>query len=89
MLLFAVPLIWLAVATFVVLLCRAAADGDAALLANAGRASAGTADGIGRFSGRTHTTWRRPAVRAAARTGTGPRRRPARERDLLVRRGNE
>ncbi len=89
MLLFAVPLIWLAVATFVVLLCRAAADGDAALLASTRRASAGTADGIGSFSGRTRTTWRRAAVRSAAHAGNGPRRRVARESDLLAHRSSE
>jgi hypothetical protein len=87
MLLFAVPLIWLAIATFVVLLCRAAADGDAALLTGAKRGSAGTANGLG--SGRTHTAWRRPAARHAARAGDGSRRRAARESDLLARRGSE
>jgi hypothetical protein len=87
MLLFAIPLIWLAIATFVVILCRAAADGDAALLSGAQHASAGTTHGLG--SGRTHTTWRRPAARHAARAGDGSRRRAARESDLLARRGGE
>jgi hypothetical protein len=89
MLLFAVPLIWLAIATFVVLLCRAAADGDATLLAGAKRASAGTADGIGTFAGRTRSTWRRPSVRATSHAGNGTRRHVARESGLLARRGSE
>jgi hypothetical protein len=82
MLLFAVPLIWLAIATFVVLLCRAAADGDAALLVGVKRAPASTV-------GRTRTTWRRPSVRATSHAGTGTRRPAARESDLLTRRGSE
>jgi hypothetical protein len=89
MLLFVVPLIWLAIATFVVLLCRAAADGDAALLTGAQRASARTTHGLGSGSGRTHTAWRRPAARSSARVGDGPRRRTSRESDLLARRGSE
>jgi hypothetical protein len=89
MLLFAVPLIWLTIATFVVLLCRAAADGDAALLAGAERGSAGTSDRIGGFSGRTRTAWRRPAARSAAHAGNRARRRVSRESDLLARRGSE
>jgi hypothetical protein len=90
MLLFAVPLIWLAVATFVVLLCRAAADGDAALLMSAKRASAGTTtDGIGSSSGRIRTTWRRTGMRSAVHAGNGTRRRMGRESDLLARRGSE
>jgi len=89
MLLFAVPLIWLAIATFVVLLCRAATDGDAAMLAGAKRAPAGAAHGSGTFSGRTHTAWRRPAVRSAARAGNGGHRRASRESDLLTRRSSE
>jgi hypothetical protein len=89
MLLLTVSLIWLAIGTFVVLLCRAAADGDAALLAGAKRASAGASHGAGSGSGRTHTTWRRSTARSAARAGDGARPLVARESELLTRRGGE
>lgn len=89
MLLIVIPLIWLAVATFVVLLCRAAADGDAALLAGGEHATAGTSHGMATPSAGTRTTWRRPAVRSATRPGRGAHRRAGLKSDLLVRRGNE
>jgi hypothetical protein len=89
MLLFAVPLVWLAVATFVVLLCRAAAHGDAAVLADTKRASAGTAHGTRHLSGRTRTSWRPSPLRSAARAGDGKRRSAAWESDLLGHRGGE
>ncbi len=87
MLLLTVPLIWLAIATFVVLLCRAAADGDAALLIGSKRATTRTTHGPS--VGRTHTTWRRSSAHSAARTGDGSRRLAARESEMLARRGAE
>ncbi len=88
MLIFAVPLIWLAIAMFVVVLCRAAADGDAALIAG-GERGTGMSHGIGSPSATTRRTWRRPAVRSAARPGRGAHSRAALDSDLLARRGNE
>jgi len=68
MLLIVVPILWLATAAFVVLLCRAAADADAVQVARAGRVGPRTAAGATSIA-RDHArrTWRRPAGRAATR----------------------
>ena len=47
MLLLAIPLLWLAAAAFVVMLCRAAARSDAQLAREARRASAPVPAGLG------------------------------------------
>jgi hypothetical protein len=83
MLLILIPVVWLSVAMFVVLLCRAAADGDSVLLASTERrTSSHTALEIAgsRLSG-AHT-WRRVDARgrasvASPRTTAGrPHRAP-------------
>ncbi len=47
MLILAIPLLWLAAAAFVVMLCRAAARSDAQLVRGARRASASAPTGLG------------------------------------------
>jgi hypothetical protein len=88
MLLILIPAVWLSVAMFVVLLCRAAADADSVLLASTERASSHTALGVSDtalgVSGsqrRAARTWRRVDAReragAASRAAAGrPRRTP-------------
>lgn len=74
MLLIVIPLIWLAVATFVLLLCRAAADADSVLLASTEPASPRTTLNAGSVQPRTRTTWRRPQAGSVSRGGQHPSR---------------
>jgi hypothetical protein len=63
MLLMLIPLGWLAIAAFAVILCRSAADADAVLLAQANNGSPRTAQHTTmhqRVPG--HYAWRRPGV---------------------------
>jgi hypothetical protein len=81
MLLILIPAVWLSVAMFVVLLCRAAADADSVLLASTERASSHTALGVSGSQRRATRTWRRVDAReragAASRAAAGrPSRTP-------------
>lgn len=81
MLLILIPAVWLSVAMFVVLLCRAAADADSVLLASTERASSHTGFGVSGPQRRAARTWRRVDAReragAASRAAAG---RPGRTR---------
>jgi hypothetical protein len=81
MLLILIPAVWLSIAMFVVLLCRAAADADSVLLASTERAGSHTALGASGSQRGVARTWRRVDAReragAASRAAAGrPRRTP-------------
>jgi hypothetical protein len=82
MLLILIPAVWLSIAMFVVLLCRAAADADSVLLASTERASSHTGLGVSGSQLRAARTWRR--VDARERTGTASRTAPGRTRRTPV-----
>ena len=72
MLLIVIPFVWLAVATFVLLLCRAAADADSVLLASTEPAGPRMMLSAKTVHPRAGTTWRpqaRPASRGAQHSG--------------------
>jgi hypothetical protein len=67
MLLLLIPVIWLAVAASVVMLCRGAAAADATLVASAESAGAQSAQRQpSRSPLPTHHVWRRPGAHAAS-----------------------
>jgi hypothetical protein len=66
MLLIVIPLIWLAVATFVLLLCRAAADADSVLLASTEPAGRRTTLSAKTLHPGARTTWQRPQAAQAS-----------------------
>ena len=74
MLLIVIPLIWLAVATFVLLLCRAAADADSVLLASTEPAGPRAVLSARSHQPRARTTWRRPQTGSASRGEQHPSR---------------
>jgi hypothetical protein len=82
MLLMLIPAVWLSIAMFVVLLCRAAADADSVLLASTERASAHTGLGVSGSQPRATRAWRR--VDARERAGAASRAAAGRPRQTRV-----
>ena len=74
MFLIVIALIWLAVATFVLLVCRAAAEADSVLFASTESAGSRATHDARKVQTRSRTTWRRPQAGSVSRGGQHPRR---------------